>query len=442
MEKVLIKNGQVWLEDGPRATDLLLENGLIADIGRIDYRVEGCDIVAAAGCDVLPGLIDIHTHLDDTIGDFQLADNWPSGSEIAILNGITTLCSFITQRPGGSLPAAVERALNQAEHRSYTDYSFHLTPLSFARADWAYIEKLMADGFRTFKFYTTYRQAGLFVDYRKLKELMQRLAEMEAGVLVHCEDEAVLERAGGAIIDGADPYRHALSRPPEAEIEAVKRVLEIVDRTGCRTHIVHVSMPRAAESIAEARQDLPVSCETCPQYLFLSDEKLRKEDGHRFICSPPLRSEDDRKRLCDIAQSQGFDIYATDHCAFLKEDKDRYRQDFRKIPNGLPGIGALVPLIYELHRDLHSLWQHLSLNPAKMAGLYPHKGIIRKGADADLVIVNREGRERKIISSLSDVYDPFDGLTTRLEIKTVFLRGRKVVDDGRLCQSDPQGRQA
>lgn len=436
----MIKNGNVWLENGPKATDLLLENWLIADIGRIDYRIEDCDIIDASRLDILPGLIDIHTHLDDTIGNFQLADTWTSGSEIAILNGITTLCSFITQRPDSSLQAAVERALKKAENRSYSDYSYHLTPLSFERADWAYIEKLMADGFRTFKFYTTYRQAGLFVDYRKLKELMQRLAEMEAGVLVHCEDESILERARDGIINNADPYSHALSRPPEAEIEAVKRVLEIVDRTGGRTHIVHVSAPRSAEYIAEARQDLPVSCETCPQYLFLSEEKLREENGHRFICSPPLRSEEDRKKLYAIAQNKGFDIYATDHCAFWKEDKDRYRQDFRNIPNGLPGIGALVPLIYELHRDLQSLLEHLSSNPAKIAGLYPQKGIIRKGADADLLIINKEGRARNIQPSLSDVYDPYSPRTTQLEVKTVFLRGRKVVDEGRICQSSPGGR--
>lgn len=440
MKKTLIKSGNVWLENGPRITDLLLENGLIADVGRIDYRIEGCEVVDAAGLDVLPGLIDIHTHLDDVISGVSLADTWDSGSRIALQNGITTLCGFITQRPGSDFSAAVAEALGKAEAGSYCDYAFHLTPISFEKKDWSYLEHLLADNFHTFKFYTTYRRAGLFMDYRSLQAAMGRIGKMGARVFIHCEDEAVLESAGDNIKDRSIPYHHALSRPPQAEVEAVQRILDLVDRTNCRTHIVHVSTAEAAGIIAKAKQDLPVSCETCPQYLFLSDDKLKEENGHRFICSPPLRREADRRRIWEMARGGLFDAYATDHCAFSRKDKDEHRHDFTAVPNGLPGIGGLVPLMYELHRDLQRLTEHLSLNPAKITGLYPRKGAIRKGADADVVLADIEGRERNIRSSLSDVYDPYDDRKTRFEIRMVFLRGRKVVDEGKLCTSDPEGR--
>jgi dihydropyrimidinase len=440
MKRILIKNGNVWFEDGSKITDLLLADGLIADIGRFGYRLEDCEIVDAAGLEVLPGLIDIHTHLDDIIGGVPLADTWDSGSRIALQNGITTLCGFINQRPGHDLSAAVDESLRKAGEGSYCDYAFHLTPISWEKKDWDYIEHLLSDGFRSFKFYTTYRPAGLFMEYRRLRTVMERIGEMGARVFIHCEDEAILESAGENIKDRSVPYHHALSRPPQAEVEAVKSILDLVDRASCRTHIVHVSIAGAAELIAKAKQDLPVSCETCPQYLFLSDDKLKEENGHGFICSPPLRPEADRRKIWEMACEGVFDAYATDHCAFSRKDKDGHRRDFAAVPNGLPGIGALVPLIYELHRDLQRLTEHLSLNPAKITGLYPRKGVIRKGADADVVLADIEGRERNITSSLSDVYDPFVERKTRFEVRIVFLRGQKVLEDGQLCSSEPMGR--
>lgn len=420
------------MEGGPKETDLLLEDGLISDIGKIDYRIDDCQIVDAKGLDILPGFIDIHTHLDDVIGSLPLADTWSTGSQIALQNGITTLCGFITQRPGQSLEEALAQTLDKAQNRSFCDFAFHLTPTSFEQNDWRYIEKLLSDGFRTFKFYTTYRSAGLFLDYLRLRDAMQRLSEMEATALVHCEDESVLEGAMDGITDFSDPFGHARSRPPQAEIEAVIRILNIADKTRCHTHIVHVSTAKAAEIIFQAKGDVPVTCETCPQYLFLSDDRLKGKDGHRFICSPPLRDEQNRNQMLQLAQRGYFDILATDHCAFYKKDKDAQQEDFRKVPNGLPGIGALVPLVNELSNDPAFLSYHLALMPAKIAGIYPRKGVIRKKSDADLVLLNIQGRNRDIKSSLADVYEPYERMTTRLEVKIVFLRGEKVIEDGAL----------
>lgn len=432
MTKKLIKNGTVWLEDRSLTTDVLVQDGLIADIGKVDYRIPDCEVIDAAGLHVLPGFIDIHTHLDDDIGGYRLADGWATGSEIALENGITTLCSFITQRTGQGMRSSVEASLKKAAGASICDYAFHLTPVSFTKDDWKCIEELAAEGFRTFKFYTTYRQAGLYLDYDSLKKAMGMISGMGLGALVHCEDDAILSDAKLKYEGIRSPFGHSASRPPGAEIEAVRRVLEIAGRTGCRTHVVHVSTAEAAELILRARQDLPLTQETCPQYLFLSDDKLRQEGGHRFICSPPLRDERDRSAMQDLAQRGGFDLYATDHCAFTKSDKDENSSDFTRVPGGLPGLGALVPLIWGLHGDPGSMARHLALNPAKTAGLYPRKGAIVKGADADLVVMNTEGEERAVRSSLSDTYEPYPGRKTRLEMKKVFLRGSIVVSEGKL----------
>jgi dihydropyrimidinase len=196
---------------------------------------------------------------------------------------------------------------------------------------------------------------------------------------------------------------------------------------------VHVSTVLGAQRIAQARQDLPVTCETGPQYLFLDDDNLKAENGHRFICSPPLRPKDGMNELRRMAAQGGFDALATDHCAFSKKDKDRDKSDYAKVPNGLPGIGALAPLAFEVARDPLFLSTHLSLNPAKITGLYPRKGAIQKGADADLVILDTNGPARAIKSSLADVHDAYEGRTTTLDFKYVLLRGDIIVRDNALA---------
>jgi dihydropyrimidinase len=430
VNKILIKNGTVYLEDKTVRSDVLVEHGLIADIGKVDYAIDGCEAIDATGLHVLPGLIDIHTHLDDTIGNYCLADTWQTGSEIAVINGITTLCGFITQQRAVPLERAVTSALARAGGHSHCDHAFHLTPVSFEKDDWRYVERLLADGFRTFKFYTTYREAGLFLDYPKLREAMQRIKDMGAKVLVHCEDDRILGAAKSKVTDPSNAYSHALTRPAQAEIEGIGSVLEIARKTKCPCHIVHVSTVEGAQLVARAWQDMAVTCETCPQYLYLNDDLLKQKDGHRFICSPPLREEANCVAMRQLALQGTFDAYATDHCAFSRADKDENRSDYAKVPNGLAGIGALVPLIKELHNDPAALARHLSLNPAKIAGLHPRKGAIRKGADADLLMLGTTGSERPVQSSLADAYEPYDGKTTRLEVKQVLLRGETIIQDG------------
>ncbi len=433
----IIANGTVYLERGAERCDLLLAEGKISRIGRRRDFPQDCHVIDAAGLAVLPGLIDFHVHVDDKIGRWYLADTYRTGSMAAVLNGITTLISFVTQRPGQTLPQATVAAQLKATHYSYCDVAFHHTPTTFAERDWDEIRFLMQCGHRTFKFYTTYRDAGLYQSYAALRELLKRFAKLGARVLVHCEDEAALTGAAQSEQDFRQPAVHARLRAPEAEVTAIGKVTQLAAETGCAVHIVHVSTADGAEVIRQAREHADVTCETAPQYLYFNKTRLAAEDGQRYLCSPPLRSEANRGALETLAGEGAFDIFATDHCAFSVRDKDEPHDDIRACPNGLAGIGALTPLMHELlvtrgKRTWSDLALRLAKNPARLAGLYPHKGCIREDADADLILVADDGAARELCPSYADCHNPYVGRTTTLDFRYVLVRGETVVQDNEL----------
>ena len=297
----------------------------------------------------------------------------------------------------------------------------------------------MAAGCTTFKLYTTYREAGLFTSYERLAVVMERLAPLGARLLVHCEDDDVLRAADASALDPGDAHEHARLRPEAAEVAAVERVLDLAARTGCPVHVVHVSTADAAARIAAARSRAAVTCETAPHYLLLADAALSGRNGHRFLCTPPLRAAATRARLEADAVAGAFDLFATDHCAFTRADKDARREDFRAVPSGVAGIGALVPTLFELlvtrHRlGLGELAKRLAANPAKLLGVYPRKGAIAVGSDADLVVVDPAGPQRPVVSTLADAYETYPGRTTTWNVRHVLLRGETVVVDGALVE--------
>jgi dihydropyrimidinase len=440
---LLVRGGTVWDEHGARRADVLVEGETIAAVGELSGAVGEAEVIDATGLDVLPGLIDLHVHVDDRIGGVEIADGFPSGSEIAVRNGITTLVSFATQGPDETLDGAVRRWLARADGRSHCDVAFHLTPTGWPW-DWQEVERMVGRGFSTFKLYTTYRPAGLYTDYERLEEIMRRLARLDAGVLVHCEDDGTLARIDANALDLHDPVAHARLRPEEAEVAAIRRVLEIAGRTGCRLHVVHVSTADGAALIDKTRPRQPVTCETAPHYLLLDDALLADVQGHSFLCTPPLRPEATRERMEAGAVAGGFDLFATDHCPFRRADKVARGEDIRTVPNGLPGLGALVPMVFELlvathHRPLSELVVRLAANPARVAGLYPRKGVLREGSDADLVVLDPAGQPRPVVSTLADCHDPWSGRTTTLTVRRVLRGGEIVVRDGRLVSPGRPG---
>jgi dihydropyrimidinase len=256
----------------------------------------------------------------------------------------------------------------------------------------------------------------------------------------------MLGAAAAEVTDWSRPAAHAASRPPAAEVAAIRAVLERAAVHGTPLHIVHVSTPEGAELIDAAKATQDVTCETGPQYLMLDATWLDRESGHRWICSPALRPPAMVKQMLSRARRGGFDVFASDHCPFLREDKDAGRGDIRNVPNGLPGIGGLSHLAYAALRGgkedpMLRLGVMLSENPARVMGLYPRKGSLQPGADADIVIVSDDDDPHPLRASLAETHEPYPGFLTRLRMHTVLVHGVPVVHDGWLLDPDhPLGR--
>ncbi len=441
---MLIKNGTVYLEEGPAKADILVKEGRIDAVGDLADRAPGEEVFDAGGLCVLPGMIDFHVHVDDTIGGIELADTFLTGSHAAVRTGITTLIGFATQATGRSLSASLDDALSRARKGSYCDYHFHLAPTTWTDAVWDEIAALARGGFRTLKLYTTYKEAGLFVDYDHLASILARCAALDMGVLIHCEDQETLDRATVDRAGCSSFFDHTLLRPAAAEVAAIEKVAALAVEKGARLHVVHVSTAEGARAIGKAAERCApgaITCETAPHYVSLNDTLLKGAAGRQFLCTPPLRDEQNRARLEELAVAGFFDLFATDHCAFERGEKDACGDDVAAIPKGIAGVGALVPLLFELlvkkHGcDLGELVRVLAENPARIARLYPRKGTIKVGSDADLVAVDPDGPARAITASLADVHDPYAGRTTTLDMRRVWLRGVTVVADNELASSD------
>ncbi|MFN7987652.1 MAG: amidohydrolase family protein [Thermoanaerobaculia bacterium] len=437
--RTLVRNGRVASEGRVETTDLLLEDGRVSAVGRRGLGPAD-RVVEAAGCWVLPGLVDFHVHVGDRIGRFELADDYESGTRAAVKNGVTTLCTFVTQGPGESLGAALRRTRARAEGQCHADVAWHLTPTRFESADWAEMEELVGAGYRTFKLYTTYRGAGLFSDQARLEELFHRLGPLGVRFLLHCEDDALLESVDASTLDLSKASAHARLRPEAAEVASVEALLALAARCAVPLHVVHVSTVAAAERIRDARESQDVTSETCPQYLWLDEGWLDRPDGHRWLCSPPLRGG--RARFRELARGGAFDFFATDHCAFRKVDKDDWDgRDVRTAANGLPGVGGLLHHAWRLWGDdpdraAREVSLRLSKNPAARLGLDGRKGALRPGLDADVVVLDPNGPERPVRGTESDAYDAFPGFTSTLALRHVLVHGEPVVADGALLDAE------
>ncbi len=439
---LLLKNCSIVHADYTEFNDVLIENGVIKEIGKINSADDTLDLEGNFLC---PGFIDIHTHLDDQIGTYQLADDWYKGSSIAIINGITSLYNFITQRPNESLKEAIDKGFIKAEHNSFTHFAWHLTPHDIPNTDINTLISFITSDYPTLKLYTTYKQAGIYSGYAEIEDLINKLKQYDPLFLIHCEDDEILQNALDQGLDLTNYANHSVIRSESAETIALTKIIAIAERTNARIHIVHNSTAAGAILISEAKKKgLRISNETCPQYLFMNTDKFLSENGYQYFCSPPLRSEENRLEMLKLLDNGSFDMITTDHCPFYKQDKSCNKDNILKIANGMPGLGALVPLCYDYLKNMHEnymnlLVKYLSLNPSHIMKLYPHKGIIKVGADADLTVINKNGKPRNIVSSLSDVYDPYSGLQTDLNIAYVFLKGIMTVKNNIIINEQPQG---
>ena len=399
MNQFLIINGTIINSDSTSNTDIAVSKGLITEIGQLnpsdfpEYR-----IIDAKGKYIFPGGIDPHVHLELPTPAGPSCDDFLSGSKAAISGGTTFLVDFVTPSRGQSLMKALAFRLKES-NKCLVDYTLHMGITWFddtipEQMEWCVNEV----GIKSFKAYLAYK--GIIgIEYGELEQVMKKAASLNAVVLVHCEEgDVIIENQKKFISEGkTEPLYHALSRPADVESESVRKVIDLCRETGCKTYIVHTSTAKSIEYIRAAKKEgLPVFCETCPQYLLLDESVYSKPlpETLKYVISPPIRSKKDQEALWLALTDGTVDVISTDHCPFnTKGQKDVGINDFTKIPNGAGGIENRLALLYTygvLTRKI-SLQQFVGLtstNAARIFDLYPQKGAIEVGSDADLVIWN------------------------------------------------------
>jgi dihydropyrimidinase len=441
----IIKNGNLVTEDKVIREDLAIVKGKIARMAPSIEPGPGDQVIDAAGLMVFPGFIDAHTHLDMDNGVTVTADDFASGTLAALLGGTTSIIDFATQARGESLSQTLDKWNAQADGRCLCHYGCHMSVTDWNEAVKGELPAMFEKGISSFKVYMAYDH--LRVRDRDLFELLLELRILGGLLGVHCENGDLVnagiqrQKEQGRL----DPLAHALSRPPLVEAEAVHRLLAIAKFAGCVVNVVHLSSALGMEEIRRARAaGQRVLVETCPQYLLLEDSCYKDpEAGRNYVCSPPVRSEADRAALAEAVKSGEIDTISTDHCSYTLAQKAMGRGDFSRIPNGLPGIEHRPIAI------LGSFWgalpapalaRLLAGNAARLYGMYPQKGAIREGSDADLVVYDPDACT--VISAktqhMKTDYNPYEGMTLKGAVRDVLLMGDHVVQKGRLVGT-PKG---
>ena len=447
--KTLLKGGTVISGTGGRRADVLIEGEKIVKIGRglPDTADRTVDV---SGKFLFPGFIDAHTHFDLDVCNTTTADNFETGSRAAIHGGTTTVIDFACPNKGESLQYGLELWHQKANGKAYCDYGFHMTIDDWNESISAELPNMFAAGISSFKMYLTYpaMMIGDGAVYSALKQI-KRLGGI-AGF--HCENAGVIDamiaerKAAGKL----SPASHPMSRPPYLEAEAVARLLRIAQAADCPVIIVHLTNHEALKEVETARQrGQKVYVETCPQYLLL-DESLYYQDDFssaaRYVCAPPLREKAEQKYLWRALRRGEIQTVSTDHCSFTLAQKDAGRDDFTKIPGGLPGVETRGELIYSFgvgrkNLNLAQMCKVLSENPARLYGLFPRKGILRRGSDADIVVYDPDAshviRADDCVANVD--YNPYEGFVTSGGISQVWLRGRLVVENGTVLDG-PEGK--
>lgn len=436
---LLIQNGHIVTAEGEYDADIYIERDKIAAV-EAGLVMPADRVLDASGLVVIPGGIDVHTHMEAPVGGTTSSDDFESGTRAAAFGGTTCIIDFATQGKGQRMMDALEEWWRKGE-KSTIDYGLHLivTDLSVDPLD--VLHDAVREGVTSFKLFMAY-PGVLMMDDASIFRVMQKARGLNALVCMHAENGQVIEvLIRQALAEGkTEPLYHAVTRPALAEAEATRRAIALAAMAKSPVYIVHVSCAESLEEISRARANsLPVFAETCPQYLFLSTDELGRPhfEGAKYVLTPPLRPKENQENLWKGLREGHLQVVSTDHCPFFfKGQKDRDRGDFTKIPNGGPGVENRLPLLYHYGVNQGRIgirqWVELaSTKPAKLFGLYPRKGEVAVGSDADLVVW--DPNQEQVISAethhMQVDYSLYEGFKVRGAPRVVLSRGEVIVED-------------
>jgi dihydropyrimidinase len=443
----LIKNGTVVSATGTISADVLVEGEKIAAVLARDSGTpvaeRADDVIDAAGRYLLPGGIDVHTHLEMPFGGTFSADTFETGTIAAAFGGTTTIVDFAVQPKGASLLATLDAWHEKADGNCAIDYGFHMIVSDVNDTTLKEMDACVANGVTSFKMFMAYPGVFYATDGEILLA-MQQASRNGAMIMMHAENGIAIDQlVAQALAAGrTDPVHHGLTRPPELEGEATNRAIQLARVSGCPLYIVHLSAVNALAAVTEARDaGQNVFAETCPQYLYLTLDDLAKPgfEGAKYVCSPPLRTPDHGAALWRGLRTNDLSVVSTDHCPFcFKGQKELGIGDFSKIPNGIPAIEHRMDL---LHQGVVSgeitlqRWVEISsTTPARIFGMYPRKGTISAGSDADIVIYDPAATQVLSASThhMAVDYSAFEGMQVTGRVVTTMSRGRVIASDGEL----------
>lgn len=452
--RILITGGTIVTADGSYRGDVLVDGEVITQIGAdlVAAGVTADETIDATGKYVIPGAIDVHTHMELPFGGTFAKDTFETGTRAAAFGGTTAIVDFAVQSKGQALRTGLDAWHAKAEGNAVTDYGFHMIMSDVNDDTLAEMDQLVAEGVPTFKLFTAY--PGVFYsDDGAIFRAMQRTRGNGGMILMHAENGPAIDVVAGQLVaEGkTDPYYHGVARYPVFEAEATGRVIRLAEAAGVPVYIVHMSSMDALNELRAARDRGAMAfAETCPQYLFLSlDDLGHGFEGAKFVCSPPLRPANPHwEELWAGLRKDDLQVVSTDHCPFdFHGQKEMGRGDFRKIPNGLPGVEDRVDLVHDGGvvggRISRERWvEIISTAPAKLFGMFPRKGAIAIGSDADIVIYNPD--RKRVISAAThhmDVdYSCYEGRTVQGASEVVMSRGTVVVRDGQFTGRKGHGR--
>jgi len=448
---ILIRNGTVVTARETLSADVLIDGELIQEVRHGIPADSAQTVIDATGLYVMPGGIDVHTHLDMPFGGTTSSDDFETGTRAAAFGGTTTIVDFAIQARGTRMRDALDTWWKKAEGKACIDFGLHMIVTDLGNCGLEDMDEMVDEGVASFKLFMAYPSV-LMVDDATIFKSLARTARNGALVCMHAENGSVIDvLIARALAEGKTaPVYHALTRPPLMEAEAVHRAIAMAEIAGAPVYIVHLSSEDALNQVREARdRGVPAFAETCPQYLLLSIEELERPnfEGAKYVFTPPLREKKHLPKLWDGLKQDHLQVVSTDHCPFCFEDqKVLGKDDFTKIPNGGPGIENRLQLMYhygvnQSRLSLNRFVELTSTSPAKIFGMYPKKGDIAAGSDADIVLWDPHASHLITAKThhMRIDYSMFEGYEVKGNARTVLSRGEVIVDAGNFLGKPGRG---